>query len=176
MWQWLSLNALLWLYLSHSRHIIALHIPDLIRTWGVFNTINRLVCVFFCRQKLIIPGGSYPVILNTYFCQKVIAKGDSKTTHEVQYWDTPLPRRCITLAQMFVFKMVTNNSPESQVNPHWLRVFMLCNKIRLERIYVKVKMFPFGPPPYIQQMYILEHQVVIMLKKLLFSSAFTVSF
>nr|XP_036849579.1 DNA repair-scaffolding protein isoform X2 [Manis javanica] len=65
-------------------------------------------------QKLIIPGGSYPVILNTYFCQKVIAKGDSKTTHEVQYWDTPLPRRCITLAQMFIFKMVTNNSPESQ--------------------------------------------------------------
>ncbi|XP_070337413.1 DNA repair-scaffolding protein isoform X10 [Equus asinus] len=66
-------------------------------------------------QKLIIPNGSFPVILNTYFCQKVVAKEDSKTTHEMHCWDVPLPRRNITLAQMFRFKSPTNNSPENQV-------------------------------------------------------------
>ncbi|ELK37280.1 hypothetical protein MDA_GLEAN10012081 [Myotis davidii] len=66
-------------------------------------------------QKLIIPNGSCPVILNTYFCKKVVAKEDSRTTHEVHLWDTPLPRRNITLSQMFRFKSLTNNSPESQV-------------------------------------------------------------
>ncbi|KAJ8797138.1 hypothetical protein J1605_001948 [Eschrichtius robustus] len=66
-------------------------------------------------QKLIIPNGSCPVILNTYFCQKVVAKEDSKTAHEVHSWDTPLPRRNIILAQMFRFKSLTNNSPENQV-------------------------------------------------------------
>ncbi|XP_036119805.1 DNA repair-scaffolding protein [Molossus molossus] len=66
-------------------------------------------------QKLIIPNGSCPVILNTYFCQKVVAKEDSGTTHEVNFWDIPLPRRNITLAQMFRFKSLTENSPESQV-------------------------------------------------------------
>uniref|UniRef100_A0A8C3WQ43 Scaffold protein involved in DNA repair n=1 Tax=Catagonus wagneri TaxID=51154 RepID=A0A8C3WQ43_9CETA len=66
-------------------------------------------------QKLIIPNGSFPVILNTYFCQKVVTKEDSKTTHEVRIWDTPLPRRSITLAQMYRFKSIINNSPKSQV-------------------------------------------------------------
>ncbi|XP_059972472.1 DNA repair-scaffolding protein isoform X2 [Mesoplodon densirostris] len=66
-------------------------------------------------QKLIIPNGSCPVILNTYFCQKVVAKEDSKTTREMHSWDTPLPRRSIILAQMFRFKSLTNNSPENQV-------------------------------------------------------------
>ncbi|XP_054947008.1 DNA repair-scaffolding protein isoform X2 [Physeter macrocephalus] len=66
-------------------------------------------------QKLIIPDGSCPVILNTYFCQKVVAKEDSETTHEVHSRDTPLPRRSIILAQMFRFKSLTNNSPENQV-------------------------------------------------------------
>ncbi|XP_016054433.1 PREDICTED: DNA repair-scaffolding protein [Miniopterus natalensis] len=66
-------------------------------------------------QKLIIPNGSCPVILNTYFCQKVVAKEDSRTTPEVRSWDTPLPRRSITLAQTFRFERLTDNSPESQV-------------------------------------------------------------
>ncbi|XP_066122190.1 DNA repair-scaffolding protein isoform X1 [Saccopteryx bilineata] len=66
-------------------------------------------------QKLIIPDGSSPVILNTYFCQKVVAKKDSRTTQEVHCWNTSLPRRNITLAQMFRFRSLTNNSPESQV-------------------------------------------------------------
>ncbi|XP_029078895.1 DNA repair-scaffolding protein isoform X1 [Monodon monoceros] len=66
-------------------------------------------------QKLIIPNGSCPVILNTYFCQKVVAKEDSKTTHQVHSWDTPLPRRSIILAQMFRLQSLTNNSPENQV-------------------------------------------------------------
>ncbi|XP_045437489.1 DNA repair-scaffolding protein isoform X3 [Pipistrellus kuhlii] len=66
-------------------------------------------------QKLIIPNGSCPVILNTYFCKKVVAKEDSRITHEVQFGDTPLPRRITTLSQMFRFKSLTNNPPGSQV-------------------------------------------------------------
>lgn len=66
-------------------------------------------------QMLVIPNGSCPVILNTYFCQKVVAKENSRTTHEVHYRDTSLPRTSITLAQMFRFKSLTNNSSESQV-------------------------------------------------------------
>ncbi|XP_034506026.1 DNA repair-scaffolding protein isoform X4 [Ailuropoda melanoleuca] len=66
-------------------------------------------------QKLIIPNGSCPVILNTYFCQKVVAKEDSKRIHEVHCWDTSLPRRSISLAQIFRLKNLTNKSPESQV-------------------------------------------------------------
>ncbi|XP_045863068.1 DNA repair-scaffolding protein isoform X3 [Meles meles] len=66
-------------------------------------------------QTLIAPSGSCPVILNTYFCQKVVAKEDSKIIHEVHCWDTALPRRSITLAQRFKFRNLTNISPESQV-------------------------------------------------------------
>uniref|UniRef100_A0A452TWK6 Scaffold protein involved in DNA repair n=1 Tax=Ursus maritimus TaxID=29073 RepID=A0A452TWK6_URSMA len=66
-------------------------------------------------QKLIIPNGSCPVILNTYFCQKVVAKEDSKRIHEMRCWDTSLPRRSISLAQIFRLKNLTNKSPESQV-------------------------------------------------------------
>ncbi|XP_032325921.1 DNA repair-scaffolding protein isoform X3 [Camelus ferus] len=66
-------------------------------------------------QKLIVPNGSCPVILNTYFCQKVVAKEDSKTAREAHGRDTPLPKRSITLAQTFKFKSLTSNSPESQV-------------------------------------------------------------
>ncbi|XP_039706367.1 DNA repair-scaffolding protein-like isoform X3 [Pteropus medius] len=55
-------------------------------------------------QKLIIPNRSCPVILNTYFCQKVVAKEDLRATREVHCWDIPLPRRSITLAQMFRFE------------------------------------------------------------------------
>ncbi|XP_047579624.1 DNA repair-scaffolding protein isoform X5 [Lutra lutra] len=65
-------------------------------------------------QMLIAPSGSCPVILNTYFCQKVVAKEDSKIIHEVHCWDTALPRS-ITLAQRFRFRNLTNTSPESQV-------------------------------------------------------------
>ncbi|XP_019678187.2 DNA repair-scaffolding protein isoform X2 [Felis catus] len=66
-------------------------------------------------QKLVIPNGSCPVILNTYFCQKIVTKEDSKIIREVHCWDTPLPRRSITLAQMFIFKNLTIKSPEGQV-------------------------------------------------------------
>ncbi|XP_027452229.1 DNA repair-scaffolding protein isoform X2 [Zalophus californianus] len=65
-------------------------------------------------QKLIVPNGSCPVILNTYFCEKVVAKEDSKIIHEAHCWDTLLPRS-ITLAQMFRFRNLTYKSPESQV-------------------------------------------------------------
>ncbi|XP_055967005.1 DNA repair-scaffolding protein [Sorex fumeus] len=59
-----------------------------------------VVHIFPPWQKLIIPNESYPVILNTYFCKKFVAKEYSKT-QEVHCWDMPLPRRTITLARMF---------------------------------------------------------------------------
>ncbi|XP_063565367.1 DNA repair-scaffolding protein isoform X6 [Gorilla gorilla gorilla] len=74
-----------------------------------------IVRIFPPWQKLIIPNGSCPVILNTYFCEKVVAKEDSEKTCEVYCPDIPLPRRSISLAQMFVIKGLTNNSPEIQV-------------------------------------------------------------
>ncbi|XP_063673134.1 DNA repair-scaffolding protein isoform X9 [Pan troglodytes] len=73
------------------------------------------VRIFPPWQKLIIPNGSCPVILNTYFCEKVVAKEDSEKTCEVYCPDIPLPRISISLAQMFVIKGLTNNSPEIQV-------------------------------------------------------------
>lgn len=81
--------------------------------------------VIFRRQKLIIPDGSCPVILNTYFCQKFVAKEDPETTQTVYCRDIPLPRRNITLAQMFRIKEITNHSPEIQVKSHGVRDFML---------------------------------------------------
>ncbi|XP_055401915.1 DNA repair-scaffolding protein isoform X2 [Bubalus kerabau] len=66
-------------------------------------------------QKLIIPGGSCPVILNTYFCQKVVAKEDSEASRDGHEYYTPCPRRSSTLAQMFQFKSLTDSSPESKV-------------------------------------------------------------
>uniref|UniRef100_A0A8C6FG35 Scaffold protein involved in DNA repair n=1 Tax=Moschus moschiferus TaxID=68415 RepID=A0A8C6FG35_MOSMO len=66
-------------------------------------------------QKLIIPGESCPVILNTYFCQKVVAKEDSEASHDGHECDTPCPRRSSTLAQVFQFKSLTDSSPESKV-------------------------------------------------------------
>uniref|UniRef100_A0A8C9PU71 Scaffold protein involved in DNA repair n=1 Tax=Spermophilus dauricus TaxID=99837 RepID=A0A8C9PU71_SPEDA len=73
-----------------------------------------VIHIFPPWQKLIIPNGSCPVILNTYFCQKVVAK-DAETTHKLYCHDILLPRRNITLAQMFKIKDLSNNSPESQV-------------------------------------------------------------
>ncbi|XP_063524822.1 DNA repair-scaffolding protein isoform X4 [Pongo pygmaeus] len=74
-----------------------------------------IIRIFPPWQKLIIPNGSCPVILNTYFCEKVVAKEDSEKTCEVYCPDIPLPKRSISLAQMFVIKGLTNNSPEIQV-------------------------------------------------------------
>nr|XP_044999403.1 DNA repair-scaffolding protein isoform X3 [Jaculus jaculus] len=71
-----------------------------------------IVHIFPPWQKLIIPSGSCPVILNTYFCQKVVAK---ETAHEVYCRDISLPRRNITLAQTFRIKDLTVNSPENQI-------------------------------------------------------------
>ncbi|KAM9673353.1 LOW QUALITY PROTEIN: DNA repair-scaffolding protein-like [Trichechus inunguis] len=63
-------------------------------------------------QTLTIPDESCPVVLNTYFCRKSIAKEDSETMAVVHCRDSPLPRRSITLAQMFRLKGLT---PEIQV-------------------------------------------------------------
>ncbi|XP_042541947.1 DNA repair-scaffolding protein isoform X1 [Dipodomys spectabilis] len=71
-----------------------------------------IIHIFPPWQKLIIPNGSFPIILNAHFCQKMVAEEDAKTTHEMY---TPLPRRSITLAQIFQIKDLTNNSPKNQV-------------------------------------------------------------
>ncbi|XP_036891279.1 DNA repair-scaffolding protein isoform X2 [Sturnira hondurensis] len=90
------------LFTKETAHYLRAHPQDVIHIYPPW-------------QKLLIPNGSCPVILSTYFCQKIVAKEDSRTTHEVHSWKTPLPRRNITLAQMFRFNCLTNNSPESQV-------------------------------------------------------------
>ncbi|XP_021104679.1 DNA repair-scaffolding protein isoform X3 [Heterocephalus glaber] len=74
-----------------------------------------IIHIFPPWHKLIIPNGSCPVILNTYFCQKFVVKEDPETTQEVYCRDIPIPRRNITLAQMFRIKDITDNSPEIQV-------------------------------------------------------------
>lgn len=71
-----------------------------------------IIYIFPPWQKLLIPNGSFSIILNTYFCQKAIAK---ETVHEDLYsQDTSLPRRNITLAQRFRIKGITNSSSSSQ--------------------------------------------------------------
>ncbi|XP_051700434.1 DNA repair-scaffolding protein isoform X2 [Oryctolagus cuniculus] len=74
-----------------------------------------IIHIFPPWQKLTIPNGRCPIILNTYFCQKVVAKENSETTHEVYCTDTPLPRRNITLVQMYRIRDLSNNSSEIQV-------------------------------------------------------------
>ncbi|XP_006880587.1 PREDICTED: DNA repair-scaffolding protein-like [Elephantulus edwardii] len=63
-------------------------------------------------QKLVIPNESYPVVLNTYCCQKVIVKEDSQTTGVLYGQGMPLKRKNISLAQMFNFMDLT---PKTQV-------------------------------------------------------------
>nr|XP_012645473.1 DNA repair-scaffolding protein isoform X3 [Microcebus murinus] len=75
---------------------------------------QNIVHIFPPWQKLTLPDGSCSVILNTYFCQKIVAKEDSETTRQVYCQDTPLPRRNIILAHMFRIKSLTNKSPEIQ--------------------------------------------------------------
>ncbi|XP_054984987.1 DNA repair-scaffolding protein [Sorex araneus] len=74
-----------------------------------------VIHIFPPWQKLIIPNESYPVILNTYFCKKFVAKERSKT-QEVHCWDIPLPRRTITLARMFRVNSSENQAVCSDVN------------------------------------------------------------
>ncbi|XP_045417473.1 DNA repair-scaffolding protein isoform X2 [Lemur catta] len=74
-----------------------------------------IVYIFPPWQKLTLPDGSCSVILNTYFCQKIVAREDAETTHRVCSRDALLPGRSITLAHMFRIKSLTNKSPEIQV-------------------------------------------------------------
>lgn len=83
---------------------------------------DEFLFLFFFRQKLLIPNGSCSIILNTYFCQKAVAK---EIVHEEYCQDTPLPRRNISLAQMFRIEDITSSSSRSQVNSHWHMVFIL---------------------------------------------------
>lgn len=70
-----------------------------------------IIHIFPPWQKLT-SSGHFPVILNTYFSQKVASK---ETAHEIQCWDTSLLRRNISLAQMFRIKDLLNNSHENQI-------------------------------------------------------------
>ncbi|XP_051046936.1 DNA repair-scaffolding protein isoform X2 [Phodopus roborovskii] len=74
--------------------------------------LQDIIYIFPPWQKLLIPNGSCSIILNTYFCQKAVAK---ETVHEVYCQDTPLPRRNISLAQMFRIEDITSSSSRSQV-------------------------------------------------------------
>ncbi|XP_038202336.1 DNA repair-scaffolding protein isoform X2 [Arvicola amphibius] len=71
-----------------------------------------IIYIFPPWQKLLIPNGSYPIILNTYFCQKAVAK---EAVHEEYCQDTSLPRRNITLAQMFRIEDITSSSCRNQI-------------------------------------------------------------
>ncbi|XP_040607148.1 DNA repair-scaffolding protein isoform X3 [Mesocricetus auratus] len=71
-----------------------------------------IIYIFPPWQKLLIPNGSCSIILNTYFCQKAVAK---ETVREVYCQDTPLPRRNISLAQMFRIEDTTSSSSRSQI-------------------------------------------------------------
>lgn len=71
-----------------------------------------IIYIFPPWQKLLIPNGSCSIILNTYFCQKAIAK---ETVREDLYSpDISLSRRNITLAQTFRIKDITDNSSINQ--------------------------------------------------------------
>ena len=70
------------------------------------------IYIFPPWQKLLIPNGSCSIILNTYFCQKAIAK---ETVREDLYSpDISLSRRNITVAQTFRIKDITDNSSINQ--------------------------------------------------------------
>nr|XP_048308401.1 DNA repair-scaffolding protein isoform X3 [Myodes glareolus] len=71
-----------------------------------------IIYIFPPWQKLLIPNGSCPIILNTYFCQKAVGK---ETVREEYCQDTSLPRRNITLAQMFRIEDITSSSSRNQV-------------------------------------------------------------
>ncbi|XP_058524585.1 DNA repair-scaffolding protein isoform X1 [Ochotona princeps] len=74
-----------------------------------------IIHIFPPWQKLTVPNGSCPIILNTYFCQKVVPKEDSEKVQEMHCLDTVPPRRNITLVQMYKIRNLTSNSPEIQV-------------------------------------------------------------
>ncbi|KAL1787269.1 DNA repair-scaffolding protein isoform X1 [Sigmodon hispidus] len=71
-----------------------------------------IIYIFPPWQKLLIPNESCSIILNTYFCQKANAK---ERMHEVYCQDTFLPRRSITLAQLFRIEDITSSSSKSQI-------------------------------------------------------------
>ncbi|XP_075405760.1 DNA repair-scaffolding protein [Tenrec ecaudatus] len=76
---------------------------------------HNIVHIYPPWQKLILPDGSCPVILNTYFCQKVLSKEDSGTSGMVQWQDSSLLRRSTSLAQMFRLRGL---AAEMQVTSH----------------------------------------------------------
>ena len=119
-------------------HAIALCTRDLARRWKESSIANKFLFVFLSlsRQKLIIPGGSCPVILNTYFCQKVVAKENSEASRDGHECDTPCPRRSSTLAQVFQFKGLTDRSRENKVNCPQLRTFHFVIILHLKARYL----------------------------------------
>ncbi|KAH0508562.1 DNA repair-scaffolding protein [Microtus ochrogaster] len=71
-----------------------------------------IIYIFPPWQKLLIPNGSCPIILNTYFCQKAVAR---EAVPEKYCQDASLPRRDITLARMFRIEEITCSSSRNQI-------------------------------------------------------------
>ncbi|XP_041533815.1 DNA repair-scaffolding protein isoform X4 [Microtus oregoni] len=71
-----------------------------------------IIYIFPPWQKLLIPNGSCPIILNTYFCQKAVAR---EAVPEEYCQDASLPRRDITLARMFRIEEITCSSSRNQI-------------------------------------------------------------
>ncbi|XP_057620920.1 DNA repair-scaffolding protein isoform X1 [Chionomys nivalis] len=71
-----------------------------------------IIYIFPPWQKLLIPDGSCPVILNTYFCQKADAR---EAVPEEYCQDASLPRRDIALARMLRIEEITRSSSRSQI-------------------------------------------------------------
>ncbi|XP_036614234.1 DNA repair-scaffolding protein [Trichosurus vulpecula] len=61
-------------------------------------------------HKLLLHDKSVPIIMNTYFCQKVVVKEDSEKSDKMQYLGIlPTRRKIISLAQMFRFQSQIND-------------------------------------------------------------------
>ncbi|XP_068956006.1 DNA repair-scaffolding protein isoform X3 [Petaurus breviceps papuanus] len=61
-------------------------------------------------HKLLLHDKSVPIIMNTYFCQKVVVKEDSERPDKMRCLGIlPTRRKIISLAQMFKFKSQIND-------------------------------------------------------------------
>lgn len=75
-----------------------------------------MVPFFFLRQKLLLPNEDVPVILNTYFSQKVLFK-EPKELCRPHFEEPLITKRNVSLAQIFSLSDMKENHPQvSAVN------------------------------------------------------------
>lgn len=67
--------------------------------------------ILFFRQRLLLPNDSIPVIMNTYFSQKVIKEPTEMERQHLQ--ETLLIKRKISLAWVFNFSTIKDNWPQT---------------------------------------------------------------